>query len=62
MLSYDDEVGVKVERSGSASNLTWLIAGVGIGAVAGISGATILASNEQFLQEREEVSKRPTGK
>ena len=36
MLRKDDEVGVTMEGSGSASKLTWLIAGVGIGAVAAI--------------------------
>ncbi len=36
MQSHDEEKGVKMVRSGSALRLTCLIAGVGIGAVAGI--------------------------
>jgi len=36
MQNHDDKVGVKMERSDSPSKLAWLIAGVGIGAVAGI--------------------------
>jgi gas vesicle protein len=36
MQIHGDKVGVKVERSDSPSKLAWLVAGVGIGAVAGI--------------------------
>ena len=36
MQSQEGKVGVKMERGGSPSRLAWLIAGVGIGAVAGI--------------------------